>query len=150
MWRLSRYQASNIHAPGVTCRGTLGSPTTTIINVAKSATNWVMQAQSADQPQEPPVKQQQKHTTNKQPSNPTHTVVATMSDSDKEEFDNKQLSVHKTSSRHSNAFTWQGLAVTFGTGLAYVSYYSIIYSTKYRTRPFKRSFRLFSKRSCSC
>ena len=58
-----------------------------------------------NQPQEPPVKPQQKRTTTKQPSKPTHTVVATMSDSDEEEFDSKQLSVHKTSSRHTNKLT---------------------------------------------
>ena len=55
-----------------------------------------------NQPQEPPVKPQQKRTTTKQPSKPTHTVVATMSDSD---IDSKQLSVHKTSSRHTNKLT---------------------------------------------
>lgn len=58
-----------------------------------------------NQPQEPPIKPQQKHMTTTQPSKPMHTVVAIVSDSEEEEFDNKQLAVHKASSRHTNKLT---------------------------------------------
>ena len=78
MLRLSRYPPNNT---GVTGRGTLEAPATTTTNIAEtvghaSVVCWHIQ------PQEPSVRIQQKHTTTKLPSKPTHAVVAALSDND--------------------------------------------------------------------
>ena len=104
MRRLSRYPLSSIHVPGVAGRGTPKPPATT----ATSACNRLGHTSAVcwhTQPQEPYVNPQQKCTTTKQSSKPTHAVVARLSDSDEEEFDNNQLAIHKASSRHTNKLT---------------------------------------------